>query len=383
LRKPRARREYRLSRLANAIGRDVRTIRRWLDERPDLRPIIRATKDGKNWRLDYPHKPTAFRAYVGRVRSAVARFTNAPLLPPARTNQELFARSVKNSVRISNSSFGDQADAVFQSYFGLGDTRIEQDSDVLGIALDIIRFKLPTLSPEQTEEPDVDLDFLWLTRKGPQWGKRLQDPQFVEGVIRLLQMEPDEWKQLAEEIKLEARRLAVANRCPVKDVLRFWSTPSGSARYSLLKQRQILEILWPSVETWRKAETMKRLRWEEETLAKAVYELFNQKGNVPAITGRTLAPLLFRNPEEELHYRNYWARAEDLIDANRLNRKLYEITLQELQYESRPPGYRRQAHARPNGRFGERGISRAEFFKRYKREDIQNAIRNARCADGT
>jgi hypothetical protein len=60
--------------IAAKVGIHERTLRRWIVERPELRPVLRAYRHGKQWRLDAPKNWAEFEAYKREVELAISPF---------------------------------------------------------------------------------------------------------------------------------------------------------------------------------------------------------------------------------------------------------------------------------------------------------------------
>jgi len=69
----RRRRTDTIWRTAIDFGVDERTLRRWI-ARPNLRPVLRAYRYGKQWRLHVPETHVEFELYKQEVLSAVGPF---------------------------------------------------------------------------------------------------------------------------------------------------------------------------------------------------------------------------------------------------------------------------------------------------------------------
>src|SRR5262245_30507215 len=96
MRTPRKRRRGPgLSLLAGLLDKNVRTIHRWIVGRPELRLVLRARYQGKQWRIDYPESPDEFDTWLEQIRPAVASFTRAP----ERTSE--WARGVREDLGFS------------------------------------------------------------------------------------------------------------------------------------------------------------------------------------------------------------------------------------------------------------------------------------------
>jgi len=63
-----------MSVLASEIGTTTRTLRRWISERPELRPALRVYRKGTRWRLAYPATQNEWEDYVSEVRAAIEPF---------------------------------------------------------------------------------------------------------------------------------------------------------------------------------------------------------------------------------------------------------------------------------------------------------------------
>lgn len=60
--------------MAGELDLDERTLRRWIVERPKLRPVLRAYRLGKQWRLDVPKTWAEFEDYLSEVKRATSPF---------------------------------------------------------------------------------------------------------------------------------------------------------------------------------------------------------------------------------------------------------------------------------------------------------------------
>ncbi len=118
-----------------------------------------------------------------------------------------------------------------------------------------------------------------------------------------------------------------------------------------------------------------RRAWEERTLYEAAVELVHDNQTVSA---KNLWPLLFRDEEHEIEYKNYWFRhAEEQKLAN-----FPHIWIGQ-DYLRRPADYARKPFERTNAFCGERGISAREFWQRYTPQDIKQAENTARNVDAS
>jgi len=330
----RKRRDYRLERLARALHRDTRTIRRWLDERLALRPILRARKVNGQWRLDYPKSEKGFRAYVSEVQKAVAPFTNAP-----------FSSDSERSRRDRLSRERSKTDPIFDDYFGLGNSEIEADGEILKRAMILKRLRV-----------SADLE-----------GQELE----------WFHLSEIEWNSIIERLVIDARRCAKLKGCSVRQ-----SLDHIKAELRNPEKVERTEFFWPEERDWKKAERQINESWLRETLSRAAFGLVSIGKKLSEITGQSLAPLLFRNREHERVYRNYQARQQEIAKAKDGGYCLFN-GYGELTSKVRPPNYRRPLHGRPDPEFGEPGISRAEFFQRYTKEDIKAAKAAAITADAS
>jgi hypothetical protein len=192
-------------------------------------------------------------------------------------------------------------------------------------------------------------------------------------------LDPPEWDAIAEDLKITARRIARRYDCPIKETIGHWAAflaSEGKSPQQVQDMTVQAEFFWPEGRHWSKAEQERRRTWEMKTLAAAAREILIKEDDPSKVSGKHLAPLLFRNPESQSVYHNREARQEDTEKAEARGHPLPGLA-----YMTRPAGYQAKPHARPDPEYGERGISRAEFFKRYNREDIAKAKKAALIAN--
>jgi hypothetical protein len=220
----------------------------------------------------------------------------------------------------------------------------------------IVRLSRPTPAEEQFRDPEPDDDFEWL------------------------QENPSEWEEIIDDLVITARRIAVHFKCAIRQAIKHWPAFLNCeqvSKGSRSRSMKVAETFWPTERQWKLAIEKQGRAWQIESLFEAAREL---DASSKKITAANLMPRLFRNPEAQREYRNYQVRREDVFRAEVGEYRLFETYGQRLAFETRPNGYQRALYSRPDPRFGERGISRAEFFKRYDRHDIEDARIAARKA---
>ncbi len=335
------RREPGFSLLANVLGKEVRTIRRWIADLPELRRVLRVRRHGKQWRIDYPKTAAEFNGWVETVRQTVAPFTRTV----ERRNG--YAKRISEAL-------------------GFGNQQRERDIEILRHAM-LLKYASRRLPTNEADDDKKSIDNAyaeWESEAADYWPTaRLISAHFncrVEDA-------PRHWHEYQEYQRERNRQ----HNAPQEDWLKkhglydrakklltekpgtVFETPT--AMIQLLPVATDAEIqaecervneLWPEPEHWQRAKENYDKEWQLRTLADATLELV---GDEKPVTGKNLAPLLFRNPTVQ----DCW--------------NLHETHLK----------YERQGHdVFPNERafnYGKRGISLREFRQRYGRNDVAEA----------
>jgi hypothetical protein len=224
------------------LGKDERTIRRWIAQRPELRAVLRARRHGKQWRIDYPE--SGFNQWLNSIRQAVAPFSQTP----QRTSQ--YTKHICAGL-------------------GFGDAQRESDIEILRRALSL---KRSLASPDDASLLDSLAD----------------------------------WQRAADNCCATARMVTSHYQCRIEDAPRHWRQFLLLNRkervqlqlFPLPTDAEIeaecedLEELWPEPKHWRLAREQVQRIWLTQTLGEAAALLV---ASGQPVKGATLAPLLFRN----------------------------------------------------------------------------------------
>jgi hypothetical protein len=213
-----------------------RTLRRWI-ARPELRHVMRAYRQGKQWRLDVPKTDLAFARYKRDVLRAVRPFRRRR---HARTS--LAAKKIARSLGYD------------------GNRRRDRELRILRAA---IQLKLANTKPTSVFKAKSKLAERTQTDRSAQW-------------VGL------------------ARMIAAKHGCDVFDVPKYLTLERPTRENKNLYRRVRQD--WPTREQYDKACMEFVALWRQRTLADAAREL--AKFNEPII-GAKLAPLLFLNHDRE------------------------------------------------------------------------------------
>jgi hypothetical protein len=237
--------------LANALGKGVSTIRRWIEQRPELRRILRVRRVGKQWRINYPTNQIGFEDWVETVRHAVATFSRTP-------------KQRNDWVKGLQRDLG----------FGGGELEQKQrnrELEILRHAMLLKRASIQIKDEQDGEDhlPETDL---------PELETEVRNCCFV------------------------ANWIAARFQCPVREAVKHWAefcrdTPKEKRTdEDIAAEVTGVERLWPTTKQWDRAQTQLERDWQIRILAEAAWELMRAEQRV---TGINLAPLVFRNQRTE------------------------------------------------------------------------------------
>ncbi len=213
-----------------------RTLRRWI-ARPELRPVLRARRRGKQWRLDVPSTDLAFARYKRDVLRAISPFR--------RRRHARYSPSVKKIAR----SLGYD-----------GNRRRERDLRILRLAT-----QLKIANARQTS----------VFKAKSKLAERTHSDRSADHIF-------------------ETRIIAAKYGCDVFNVPKYFDLEKPTHENKNLFRR--MRQSWPARSEWDKASSQFESLWRKRTLTEAAHEL--AKKNRP-ITGESLAPLLFLNHDRE------------------------------------------------------------------------------------
>jgi hypothetical protein len=367
---------------------DARTVRRWVLERPELRSVLRARRNGKHWRIDYPRAPAEYDAWIEEVRNAVSQFTRKP----ERTSE--FVKSVCE-------------------FLGFGDRQRDMDIEILRHAMLLKRADAEqNVAAHERDEFHAHLDGERSANlpndELAEWEGEATSccstARMVSGYSKCrVQEAPEHWaefcrKQRDENVRYNAPkenwlkehglweranqllpeherpgelvafigRLRADGkpriklyRCP--PVCDYAKDNQWREVHFLRETIQLLRVetdeeiqtevrrvkeLWPKPQHWKRAKEQREQDWRMKTLCDATLELLRDD---KFIIGANLAPLLFRNVEAQ----DCWKVRQEHLE---LRGRGIEVFPNEAAY-----------------RYGKRGISLREFRDRYSRQDIAKA----------
>jgi hypothetical protein len=221
------------------MGVDERTLRRWI-ARPEFRPVLRAYRHGKQWRLRVPKTVAEFERYKQHVLSAVGRF---------HRNRTRRTSPLTKKVALALGYDGNQLR--------------EQDLFLLRAATEL---KIASAKPTRVFKAKSRLaDITNSNRASEHVGiARIIAAKYGCDVFKV-PMHLDCW--VAEEPTRERKNLA----------------------------RRIRQD-WPTREQWDEAKDLVKSNWRKRTLNEAARECADRGQR---ISGPNLAPLLFHNPYRE------------------------------------------------------------------------------------
>lgn len=188
---------------------DERTLRRWICDRPELRPVLRAVRHGKQWRLNPPSTQKEFLIYKRDVLRAVRPFRRR------RKKGEGWEKSVALAL-------------------GYGSARRELNLQILREAM-----KLRLMKKERVTSTD----------KGQSKYREAKISQCVGA----------------------ARIIAGKRGCEVFDVPQFLNDGDQSRDGKNLARR--IRQLWPTKQEWDEVSDRVTKLWRNRSLAKAAYQL--------------------------------------------------------------------------------------------------------------
>jgi hypothetical protein len=226
---------------AAELGVDERTLRRWIVERPELRPVLRAYRHGKQWRLNVPKTWAEFEQYRWAVERAIS----------------LFHRRRKK--RWKHSTPGKE----IATKLGFRDKQRERDLLILRAATEL---KIADTKPTSVFKAKSKLAAETRTNRS------------------------------SESVFL-ARIISAKYRCPVFDVPKYldrWIAEESTRERKNAARR--IRQSWPTTTQWNKASNLWKSQWLQRTLIEAARECIDLGRR---ISGPNLAPLLFQNPHRE------------------------------------------------------------------------------------
>jgi hypothetical protein len=370
--------------LATELGKDTRTIRRWVAERPDLRPVLRARRHGKQWRIECPPSSAGIESWVDEVRAATAAFSRN--------------RSVDHNCGWAKR---------MGTGFGLRDVKRERELEVLCHALLLKRARRELGNedeppPAYCDETEAS-DFIWTCRKvcahfncevkhAPMYWrsylKAISDRNRAENELVLTWLHANKLFERARQLLpqgsgnlialLGAPRANGSRRIKLYRAAPHWVAQEDVRARRVRFQRLYLPLLaipsepeidsecarleeiWPEPDYWDRARRQQEKDWQQKTLTEAIFTLLQDR---TSITGQTLAPLLFRNPTVE---------------------QVWTLHQQHLQRQLNGLDVLCDA-AEPRGRcsYGKRGISLREFRNRYTKVEMNKAVIAAKKMDAT
>ena len=336
--------------LAGYLGVGVSTLRGWVSKRPELRPVLRARRQGKQWRVDFPEWAEV-KPWIDRIRQAVAHFKRERD-PETEAMKRTFCRGL-----------------------GAGDDQRDRDIEILRHAMLLKRSKA---------KPLVELD------NGEMSAENLPDTSL------------DEWKAKQADVCATARIISANFNCRVEAALTHWEKfllhqrdrnhqhnafdlewlkehglservkpiladdPQAIIPFQTRGDIQFLtektdtqidavvaevKELWPEPHHWQEARHFEK-QWQSMTLAEAAKELID---NDKAVTRKAIVPLLHRNPVTQV----YWKIRQGELELERQGRSVP----------------REDADT-----YGRRGISLSEFHQRYTRTEFLDAKRIAEAS---
>ena len=389
-----------ISLLANLLQKDVRTLRRWITQRPQLRRVLRAKRQGKQWRIGYPKANGEFDAWITEVRNAVSTFARTPECMGKGTS-----RLVKETLKFSG--FGGEETECKQR---------ERDIEILRHAL-LLKYasrKLPTQEADG-EEHAVD-NPPSLAERESEAANCCLTARFIAARFKCsVEQALNHWADFCREKREENRRFNApkeawlrahglyeraqqllpdtkrpgnliafigavrADGTPRIKLYRFapsWKSNRDASWRKMFFDTDIIQLLrvetdeeiaaevsqveklWPETRHWRKAKEQLERDWQIKTLSNAAFELVRDAK--PIITGATLAPLLFRNQQTQ----DVWQSHQEHLE---LKRRGVDVFCDEKTFCKN----------------AKRGISLREFRQRYTKRDIANAKAVALQADAS
>jgi hypothetical protein len=438
--KTRRRRDYSVSRLADALGTSARNIKRWLSKYPELAATFRTEKSRGEWRFDYPKSESGLKAYLLRAREAAERITGGGFgKRQERLNQQVqeyieehghpytdedraafvqavetardpasrrsaeghlrwfdeqrqwFERYARAQIRSDQARDRERLQRIgadFDEYFGFGDEQRERDAERLAVALKRKRARMGTGG----EGGWHDADF-------------------------------DRWEADVKEIPGTARRIAARFNCSVSEAVKHWS--DHLARINEENRRRCEEerarlkergLLKDGEHQWREFHHpsgawahfhLPEVKTPEQISAECerIEQLWPEAEDWPD-------PDNWQRAGEEI--RRAWerrtlyeaalelARDNQPVTADGLCRLVFADEEHEMRYKNhwfrheeemrlaglphqwlgqdyfaRPEGYARQRYERASAFHGERGISLREFWLRYTAHDVKEARQGA------
>jgi hypothetical protein len=233
--------------VACELGVDERTLRRWIVQRPELRPVLRAYLTGKQWRLDIPATYAELESYIREIERAISQFH--------RRSKKHWARS------------GDGKKEKIVEALGFGSEKRERELRTLREA---IRLKIATTA--------------------------LTDHLRTESEARSESRSPFD---IAGNCMGLVRIIAAKYDCHVFDVSKYLdsekTTHEDKGRFELLR------ALWPTRGQWDEAASQDdEYTWRRRTLREAAYDLAI---NNERITAHSLRRRLFLNERCEVEWK--------------------------------------------------------------------------------
>jgi hypothetical protein len=227
--------------MAFEFGVHERTLRRWIIERPELRPVLRAYQQGGQWRLDVPKTWAEFEDYKRAVERAISPFH--------RQRKKRWERSTTSKE--------------ITTKLGFGNEQREQDLLILRAATEL---RIANAKPTSVFKAKSRLaDITRSNRSSDHVGMaRIIAAKYGCDVFDV-PMYLDRW--FAEEPTRERRNLA----------------------------RRIRQD-WPTREQWDEAKGFAKSNWRKRTLNEAARECADRGQR---ISGPNLTPLLFLNEYRE------------------------------------------------------------------------------------
>ncbi len=383
-----------ISLLASYLGKDARTIRRWIAERPELRRVLRARRHGKQRRIDYPKDQLEFEDWIEEARRAVAPFT--------RTSERR-SEFVKKGLELLGFA-GEESER----------KQRERDIEILRHAL-LLKYasrKLPTQEADDEEkvqdnppspaEWETDAANCCSTARcitgrfkcsvgevPNHWAEfcreqRENNRQFnaptenwlkVRGLYeRAQQLLPEAERPGQLVAFIGAPRADGKSRCKLYRFIPRWKSNRNSRWRRVFFQRETIQLLrvvtdeeiaaevsrvkelWPDPKHWQRAKQQHERDWQLKTLGEAALELV---GEGKAGTGANLTRLLFCTQK----WQDVWKSHQQHLE---YKRKGIGVFCDEETFCK---------HAK-------RGISLREFRQRYTRKEIAEATRKAEAARG-
>jgi hypothetical protein len=227
--------------MARELDVNERTLRRWIVERPELRPVLRAYRLGRQWRLNIPTTWAEFEDYKSAVKGAISTFHR------------------KRKKRWERSTIGKE----IATKLGFGDNKREVDLLILRAATEL---KIADARPTSVFKAKSKLAAKTRTTR-------------------------------ASESVFLVRIISAKYRCAVFDVPEYldcWISEQPTRERK--NQARRIRQSWPTPTQWNRAKNLWKAGWLERTLTEAARACLD---NGQRISGPNLAPLLFHNPYRE------------------------------------------------------------------------------------